>query len=193
MRGAVVSAPVWRRTAAVAIDVALTAGLERVLRRRAGRPARWHDVRASEMHLIPLVGPSSELVREQIRSPGQRLLGIGTVDSRTGARLALWKSLLFAALSAAGRTIIRRAALAATSPERMRERQRFMREWEAISARHAEDSEARDAARDELTERYRGVSDVRGCVGPVVAVGLVSNLLRRRLAPTTEIAVRARR
>jgi hypothetical protein len=187
--GAVAPAPAWRRMVAGAIDIALHYSLGWCVRRLRRLPAGWRDVlQGDEPTWIKFVGPGSTLVQEQLGAPGQRMLGIRTVDRRTGARVPAWKSLVLAASSFGAGVFVKRGARAAMSPERVLERQRFMREWKAIAERHANDPDAREAARDELAKQYRG----DGCAWRFAALALVGNLLRRRLAPTTEVSVRRR-
>jgi hypothetical protein len=74
-------APPWRRALAAIADIAIVGGVAWLWRRRAGSAAgvgrtRW----------APLLRPSGEMVREQLGSPGQHLLGVRTVDRRTGRR-----------------------------------------------------------------------------------------------------------
>jgi hypothetical protein len=70
----------------------------------------------------------------------------------------------------------------------MRERERYMAEWRAIRERHSDDPGAREAARRELVAPH----DIASSCAPVLALGLLSTLLRRRLAPTTDVSVRDR-
>jgi hypothetical protein len=188
-----VAAPRSRSAAAVAIDallgIALTWGasggscsaMDTARSRASAQAARWMTV----------IGPSSDLVREQIGSPGQRLLGIRTVDRRTGARVDWWRSLTLAAMSGVG------VALSRASPQRDRElevkRWEFRRELQAAASSHAGDPEARAAAIRELDGRYQVNVDLGRRVGLLAALGLLRLVLRRRLAPTTEISVRTRR
>lgn len=182
-------APAWRRTVAIVIDLALHFSLAWGLRLARGLPAGWRDaVTGAEPRWMKLVGQSSDLVREQIGSPGQRAVGIRTVDRRTGERVAVWRSLLLTAIRLAIGAFATRRARAASSPERMRERERYMAEWRAIRERHSDDPDAREAARRELVAPH----DIASSCAPVLALGLLSTLLRRRLAPTTDVSVRDR-
>jgi hypothetical protein len=169
-----------------AVDVALAGGLAWLLRRRAPGVPDARGV-ASASRWIPVLGPSSELVREQLGSPGQRMLGIRTVDRRTGARVALWRTLIMTAAAVTGNVLARRNIRgAAPEPERS------TRELGVIEERHAGDPQARDAAiRDLITER-RENADFGRRVSPVIAVGMLTSFLLRRLRPTTEVSVRTR-
>ena len=188
--GSPAAAPGWRRASAVLVDAALGAALKWTLRRGRGEPTGLRDVLSrTESPWLTLVEPSSDLVREQLGSPGQRLLGIRSVDRRTGVRLSLWRSLAMAATGFAVAALARRQARAAVSPERVRQREALMREWRAIGERHADDPRARDAAREQLAASQNVAAS--SCA-PVLALGLLSALLRRRIAPTTEVSVRER-
>jgi len=175
--------------AASAIDMALHLSLVWCLRRFKGQPAGWRDVfRENGPPWLRLVGPTSALVHEQVGSPGQRALAVRTVDRRTGIRVAAWKSLVLAASTFVAGVYVERTSREAMTPERVAERERFLREWEEINERHADDAEARAAAREEWAKRHS--SD--GCAGRFAALALAQNLLRRRLAPTTDVSVRSR-
>ena len=95
-RSVIDPAPPWRRMLAGGVDAAIVGGAVWFSRRQSPgaheRASRW----------APLFGPTSELVREQIGSPGQRLLGLRTVDRRTGRRLELWRTLVLVGVSVGG-------------------------------------------------------------------------------------------
>src|SRR5947209_5450234 len=78
-------APAWRRTGANLADAAFFGALFWLARSRG--LAREGSAGARLM-AVPV-----EVLREQLRSPGQRLLGTRTVDRRTGTRVALWRTL----------------------------------------------------------------------------------------------------
>ncbi|HXB14223.1 MAG TPA: hypothetical protein VNV44_00635 [Solirubrobacteraceae bacterium] len=175
-------APLWRRTGANLVDMAWFGGLLWLARSRGhardGGRLTW---------LLALPG---DPLREQLRSPGQRLLGIRTVDRRTGRRLALWRTLGVLAAAVAGQALAGRLGPAET-PEREREREDFRTEMEAIMRRHPQASAAREAERDALLARHPG-TDFARTLAPVLLTGLLTTRLRRRLAPTVEVLARAR-
>lgn len=188
-----VPAPQVRRILAAAIDTAIGGGLVWLLRGRAS--PRWKaGPQPAGNGWIRMLGPAGELAREQLGSPGQRLLGLRTVDRRTGGRVALWRTLLLLAVGVAGQAIIRRSA-PCPDPELELDRARFGRDLRAVHERHGDDPAARDAEMRRLFEQYPEPINVNlaRSVGPTLAVGLLSSLLRRRLAPTSEVLVRGRR
>jgi hypothetical protein len=130
-------------------------------------------------------------VREQLGSPGQRLLGLRTVDRRTGRRLELWRTLAVLGAALGGRAVMRRVAPSAPTPSQERDRREFLDELNAIHERHREDPDALQAERRRLFERQQPVTaTLLGAAGPTLAAGLFNNRLRRRLAPTTEARIR---
>ena len=102
-------APQWRILLAGRVDVAIAGALGRAIQARVGRRAL--------RPVATLRSPMEELVREQIGSPGQLLLGVRTVDRRTGSRLALRRSLVVFA-SASGRSLLRGRLLPGGSEHR---------------------------------------------------------------------------
>ena len=173
-------APLWRRTGANLIDAGLLGGLwwlarSRGIVREGGTVAR-------------LMAVPGDILREQLRSPGQRLLGTRTVDRRTGRRLALWRTFAVMGAGVAGQALSRRLGPAET-PEREREREAFSAEMEAIMRRHPQSSAERDAEREALFARYPSTNFARA-LAPGVISGLLTSRLRRRLAPTVEVLAR---
>jgi hypothetical protein len=186
---AIASAPRWRGMLAGLADLAIAAGVGSLWRRGMGspaavRPARW----------MALVRPAAELLREQLGSPGQRLLGIRTVDRRTGRRVELWRTLVLLGAGAGGQLIVRRLAPPGQTPEQEREREHFLEELKAVHERHAAGSPERDTELEALLERHPGAVTVNmwRSMAPTLAVGLVNWRLRARVAPTSEILVRSR-
>jgi hypothetical protein len=180
-------APGWRRGAATLVDVAVLGGLWRLAERNG-----WlRDAR----RMGRLVAVPGDLLREQVRSPGQRLFGLRTVDRRTGRRVALWRTLVIAGQGIAGQELARRLRPELASAEREREGEAFTAEMGAIMRRHPEASPERDAERRALFDRYEqqfAPPNLLRAIGPALAVGLVNRRLRRRLAPTVEVLDRAR-
>jgi hypothetical protein len=178
------TAPRARRALAGALDAALFgAGTWLWRRRQAGggenaRGARW----------TPVLEPALQSLREQLRSPGQLLLGLRTVDRRTGRRLELWRTLVLLGLGVARPILVRRVSSPKLTPEQERDRSGFLDELNAIQARHPDDAVAREAERRQLFERqHNQVPDILRRTAPMLALGLFNNRLRRRLAPTTEV------
>ncbi len=178
-------APRWRRTGAGLVDAAIFAGVS-LRARKAG------VVRDGTMLARLLTPALPELLKEQLRTPGQVLLGIRTVDGRTGKRVALRRTLALAGVKAAGGELARRLA-PSEGPERRRAQEDLASESHEIFRRHPQASPERDAALRELSGRYPSSvvspDPVRMFLPPLF-VGLVSSRLRRRLAPTVEVLAR---
>jgi hypothetical protein len=166
-----------------ALDASLLAGATWLWRQRRGgesmRAARW----------TALLGLAAESLRQQLRSPGQLLLGLRTVDRRTGRRLELWRTLALLGVGVAREMFVRRLAPRQLTPEQERDRSGFLDELNAIQARHPDDAVAREAERRRLFERqHNPLPDVlRRAAAPMLAIGLLNSRLRRRLAPTIEV------
>ncbi len=176
-------APLWRRTGAGLLDAAVFAGGST----RARRTGLVREGGLIERQLIPAL---PDVLREQLRMPGQLLFGIRTVDRRTGKRVALWRTFALAAVAATGRELVRRLAFP-ESPELDRERQAFNAEIHEIFRGHPQDSPEREAALREASARQRGLwPSAARAMGPSLLVGLLSSGLRRRLAPTVEVLAR---
>ncbi len=175
-------APRWRQTGAALVDMAWLGGLWWLARSRG-----W--VREGGPLARVLAAPG-DILREQLRSPGQRLLGTRTVDRRTGRRVALWRTLVLMGAGTAAQEAARRLAPVET-PDGEREREAFREEMQAIMRRHPQASPQRDAERDALMARHPG-PDFARTLAPVLLTGLLTTRLRRRLAPTVEILARGR-
>ncbi len=181
-----VRAPRWRRTAAGLVDAAVFGGVS--LR------ARKIGVVREGTLLARLLTPSmlDLLLGQQLRTPGQLMLGIRTVDRRNGARVALWRSLALAGAGAAGGDLVRRLA-PTEDPARRRAQQALASETHEIFKRHPQASPEREAALREASARYPNSmvspDPVRIFLPPLL-VGLLSAGLRRRLAPTVEVLAR---
>jgi hypothetical protein len=172
-------APAWRRTGANLVDMALFGGLFWLARSRG--LARENSVVARFM------GLPVEVLREQLRSPGQRLLGTHTVDRRTGRRVALWRTLALIGARAAGAELTRRLEPVRT-PELEREREAANAEVTDIMRRHPQASPEREAELQAAYARHSHTTpSLPRAVAPSLVVGLVTTRLRRRLAPTVEV------
>ncbi len=184
-RAEITPAPRWRSRAAGLFDAAVLGGVAWASRGRL-QSARGRAT-------LSLLMSGAESAREQLGSPGQRLLGVRTVDRRTGARVALWRTALLLGAGAAGQMLTRRLQPA---PGFERDREDFLTEINDIHRRHPHDSPERDAERQALYRRHQVPVEPRQllrAVGAGVAVSALNRRLRRRLAPTVEIRVRGRR
>ena len=180
-------APRWRAGLAGLLDVGLV-GVVTWLSSRGRGGAAEAASRLRWLRLIP-----AEALREQLGTPGQRLLGLRTVDRRTGRRVALWRSLALTAVAAGGQQLARRVAPPTPSAEEERQRESYLYELRAIHQRHPAPSHERSAEIRALQERHGPAgSHLARSLAPALAAGLLTARLRRRLAPTVEILVRRR-
>ncbi|MHB8532277.1 MAG: hypothetical protein ACYDC2_06125, partial [Solirubrobacteraceae bacterium] len=131
----------------------------------------------------------AEALREQVRTPGQRLLGLRTVDRRTGERVALWRTLLLTGVAATGQQLTRRVAAPSQTPEQESERARFLDHVRDIHQRHPAGGIAREQEMEALWARQPDSlrSHLGRALGPALASALLTSRLRRRLAPTVEV------
>ncbi|MCW3019659.1 MAG: hypothetical protein JWN10_1967 [Solirubrobacterales bacterium] len=177
------AAPRWRRTLAGASDAAIVGAFAWVWSRRADRtdagPVRWGSLLA-------------DLSREQLRTPGERMLGLRTVDPRTGRRPELWRTLVVRGVGVGGRLLVRRMAPGPTTSERQGERDAFLDELNAIQQRHCDAPAAREAERRALFERNHSprATTLARALGPTLALGLLNSRLRRHFAPTIQVPAR---
>lgn len=187
-------APGWRRAAAGLLDAGVVAAVVFAVRRAGGGLAREQSRRIA---LDALGGLAGSALLERLGSPGERLMGVRTVDSRTGRPVELWRALLLTALGVGIRALrgvlVPRPGLAANDEQRGR-REALARDIREVRSRYAADPEARDEAVIALMGERRAPA-VQVDVGRVVAVTLVAGLvprrLQRRLAPTTVVRRRA--
>ena len=179
-------APRWRSMLAGLFDAGLVAGVLWLARDR--RTPRALRVAASAL------APTGELVREQLGSPGQRLLGLRTIDRRTGMRVALWRTLVVAGAAAAAPLLTRRL-MPREDPEGDRRREQMGRRLGEIHRLYPMDSDVRQ---DALRRAYEEIDpppirvDLVRMVPATIGVGILSRRLRRRLAPTVEVLARPR-
>ncbi len=171
-----------RRALAGLIDVAIFGALTRRVLSHGDR---------ERLRLLSSIA-SPEALREQLRTPGQRIAGLRTVDRRTGERVALWRSLVLAGASGCGALAMRRVQPSPPTSEQERERERALVEMESLYRRHPIDREAREAERARLATQARSPVDfdVKRVLATTLAVALLRAALRRRLAPTIEVDAR---
>jgi hypothetical protein len=183
---AITAAPRWRRLLAGLADGAILAGATWAARRGPPWAARGRPGKA-----LQLLNPAAELVSQQLGSPGQFLLGLRTVDRRTGERVLVWRSLLAFGLGA-GVQMLGRRVFPVETPEHRRERERVTAETELISERHRQDVEARQA---ELIALFKSsqAPNVLPAMAIMMPAGVVSGWLQRRIAPTVQILSERRR
>jgi hypothetical protein len=178
----IVAAPRWRSALAGGVDMTLAGGLALVVRLRARDPA----AALGKLRWLP-----SDLIREQVPSPGQLLMGLRTVDRRNDRRVALWRSLMLVGVNQAGQLVVRR--LARENEQRESQRAAFAAEVGELAAGHAAHDAATAAERQALLDRYRDLPNgLARSLAPKLVLGVVNRRLRRRLAPTRQVLVRGR-
>jgi hypothetical protein len=148
------------------------------------RPPRWTSALA----------PAFAVMGEQLGTPGDWIMGVRTVDKRTGARIALWRTLTVALVRIAGRRLAGQLSPPPVILTDMEQRQQRS-EIEAIKERHRDDEDALNA---ELMRHYSEHRvNPRAGLWRVFAAGLgsvlVNRVVRRRLAPTVVIDARDHR
>jgi hypothetical protein len=129
-------APRVRQTLAGLIDAAVMAlptaiyGLRAWRARGTGRPA------ARPPGWMRVLAPVAAILGEQVRTPGSWIMGVRTVDSRTGRRLALWRTLTVALVQVATRLLIPRLTPRPVLPSEDERRQRAseVRFWPPLIA-----------------------------------------------------------
>jgi hypothetical protein len=115
--------------------------------RRFGESRRWQI--ALSVGVVPI-----EVRMRNWRSPGMRVMGLRRADARTGGPVTVRSLLVRKAVVTAWQDLVRRALR--PSDERFRERGKLMRaDLEEARQRLADDPEALDRARREITKRYR--------------------------------------
>ncbi len=177
-------APAWRRTGANLVDMAVFGGLFWL--------ARSRGIAREGTPVARLMSVPVEVLREQLRSPGQRLLGTITVDRRTGRRLALWRTALLIA-TRAGATELTRRLEPVRTPDLDREREAAGAEISDIMRRHPQATPEREAELQAAYARHRLTApSLPRTIAPSLVAGVLNSRLRRRLAPTVEVLARGR-
>ena len=132
--------------------------------RRFGESRRWQI--ALSVGAVPI-----EVRMRNWRSPGMRLMGLLRADVRTGGPVTVRSLLVRKAVVTAWQQLVRR--LLRPSDERFRERAKLMRaDLEEARQRHADDPEALDRARREITERQHVRPWISCCHGLLSATPL---------------------
>ncbi len=196
-------APRSARAKADAIDTALYllaagayAGIRFLRARDGGGAPRAARDRAGVV--FRSCGEAAKLLGERFGSPGQRIVGLRTVDSRSGEPVALPLSIALALLTLGGGLLRGRLAPTTVAGPTSEARADFERELREMRERHADDPQARDAAVLELyRERKLEPTAVTLPFARALVIGLAigqaNRRLRRRLAPTTVVLARRER
>jgi hypothetical protein len=171
------TAPRWRSILAGLVDTAVAGAAVWGLKVRGG---------VARTATIPVV-PASQLLRQQLGSPGQRLFGVRTVDQRTGTRVALWRSLVALGAGVGTHLLTARMSSPEATPQQAHGHERHLQAVGETYQRHSADSAARDEERAGLMEQGPRRLDPWRQIGLPLAVRLVEGRLHRRLIVTKEI------
>jgi hypothetical protein len=185
-------APRGRRTLGGIIDAATIGGASILYTIWTRRGARGAGGRLGGRWQQRVLNSVTALVYQQLGSPGAWILGLRTVDSRTGRRLALWRSLAVV-LAAAAIQELRGRAFGVRTASPPVDQAEIAREMQAIRDAHPDDPDARNHAMMSFyRERKAGVafSGPRALAG-IVGATLANQWLRRRLAPTVVVSRRS--
>ncbi len=187
------AAPRARRALAGLIDSAAISLPTALYRRGAGRGGKAGRSRELPSWTRELPRALASL-GEQVGTPGGWIVGVRTVDRRTGRRIALWRTLVLLGVDLGGQLLVRRVSRPAITPEQQRQRETFLDDLAAIQQRHPDDPSAREAERRLLLARQAGPINAQlwRAAGPAIAIGVLKRRLRRRLAPTVVVRSRAR-
>jgi hypothetical protein len=182
-------APRIRQALAGLIDTAVMALPSAIYWRRAWRARETQRPSTRTPGWRGMLAPVAAVLGEQVGTPGAWILGVRTVDRRTGRRLALWRTLTVALVQVATRLLSQRLTPRPVVPSEDEHRRR-LREVETIKERYAEDEDARNA---ELMRHYAEHRvNVTVSFWPPLIAGLGSTLVnrtvRRRLAPTLVVS-----
>ncbi len=184
------SAPRGRKALVGLIDAAVMALPAAIQWRRAWRARGTERPVARTPGWMRVLTPAVAVLGEQVGTPGGWIMGVRTVDRRTGRRLALWRTLTVALVQLATRLLAERLTPRPSHPLE-EERRQQAREIQAIEERYADDEEARNT---ELMRHYQehGINVVSVNIWPPIVAGLASALVnrtvRRRLAPTLVVS-----
>jgi hypothetical protein len=182
-------APRARKALAGLIDSAVLALPAALYLRRALRAGGADQPAARPPGWTRLLTPAVAVLGEQVGTPGSWIMGVRTVDRRTGRRIALWRTLTVALAQVATRVLIRQLTPRPVVPSDDERGQR-LREVQAIKDRYADDEEARNAELMRHHAEHQINATVK--VWPPLVAGLGSTLvnrgLRRRLAPTLVVS-----
>jgi hypothetical protein len=129
---------------------------------------------------------------EQYGSPGQRIVGLRTVDARTGGPVALRRRLALIAFARASEALRNRAMRANNATAEAR-RSELAGRVKALRAEHGEGTPELQEAMGRLFERHRAEGGAEPVVSNLlllavgVAIGLANRRLERALAPTVVV------
>ena len=139
--------------------------------------------------MLRLGGEATRLLAERYRSPGQRIVGLRTVDARSGEPVALGLTVALAASRVAAGQLSKRLTRTGSGAEPSPQGREFALEVNALRAECGEDEERfqRELAALHRERRADPVTSTLTALRPVIIGGVLSiahGRLRRALAPT---------
>lgn len=179
-------APRALRTLAGLIDAAVLGLLAALYLRRIWRRGPGAD--GALKHLPQRARPFGlgvSVIGEQLGTPGGWIVGLRTVDRRTGRRLALWRTLAVALLGLLAQ-VARRRLLPTPPTMSESEHEEFGRELRAIEEAYPGDGRRLAEASSRFYEERRVEVNRRRSLA-AIAPALINIGLRRRLAPTVVV------
>jgi hypothetical protein len=182
-------APRVRQTLAGLIDAGVMALPMAIYWRRAWRARETERPVARPPGWMGMLAPAAAVLGEQVGTPGGWIVGVRTVDRRTGRRIALWRTLTVALVRVATRVLSRRLTPRPSFPPE-EERQKQSREVQAIKERYANDEDALHAELMRHYAEHRAHITVNAWQPLAAGLGstLVNRTVRRRLAPTLVVS-----
>jgi hypothetical protein len=145
----------------------------------------------------PLRGGVSAL-GEQVPTPGQRMIGLRTVDARTGRRVELWRTLARACLKEGSAMLTRRLMRRDDPADLEASRRELKMELAALREKYGEDREGLNAAaarlwKDRSHEGRLPAVRVLRWLPVALGLGFLQRRADRALGPTIVIVARSRK
>jgi hypothetical protein len=125
-------APLVRKALAGLIDAAVLALPTAIYWRRAWRAGKTEHPAPRPPGWTRMLTPAVAVLGEQLGTPGGWIMGVRTVDLRTGRRLALWRTLTVALTQVATRLLSRRLTPRPVFPSEDERRQQVL--WQPLVA-----------------------------------------------------------
>jgi hypothetical protein len=125
-------APRVRQTLAGLVDAAVLALPTAFYWRRAWRARKTGRPAARPPSWMGMLAPAAAVLGEQVGTPGGWIMGVRTVDRRTGRRLELWRTLTVALVQLATRLLSRRLRPRSAAPSEAERRQQEL--WPPLVA-----------------------------------------------------------
>jgi hypothetical protein len=139
-----------------------------------------------------LLGEGLAVLGEQLPTPGQRIVGLRTVDARTGQRVELWRTLARAGFRGGSGMLVRRLMRRDDSVDLEASRQELKMELAALQERYVDDREGLNAAaagllKDRQADGRLPAVKVMRWLPVALGLGLLQRRVNRALSPTIVI------